>query len=80
MKLETSGFLLVLILRVTDSSSPLSLQIFVFLVQRFRGSTNILQQLPHENIHVSFIVSLYSDEKGYSITLCPQGREGMVAR
>ena len=38
-------------------------------LQRFRSSTNLLQKLPPEVSQVSVIVSLYSDEKGYSIML-----------
>ena len=44
-------------------------------LQRFRSAVNLLQRLPPEHARPSLIVSLRSDEEGYSFMLCPNDGE-----
>ena len=46
-------------------------------VQRFRAAANMLHKLPRDSFHVSLVVSLFSDEKGYSLMLNSTGK-GML--
>lgn len=45
--------------------------VFSFHLQRFRNTNNLLQQLSPDHTHLSLVVNLYSDERGYSLILNP---------
>ena len=49
------------------------------LPQRFRSAVNLLQRIEPQHARVSLIVSLHSDEQGYSLMLCPGRSQGLNA-
>lgn len=47
-------------------------------LQRFRSAVNLLLRVERAHAKPSLIVSLYEDEKGYSLILCPSEGNAIV--